>query len=633
MLVTIYALFTYGMASIHSDSAISLRFYNSIRENNQLYPDTWLSANGEVYSFNTLVISLATFFLFGTTPLARIIASVISLLLACWSLYFFSKRYIKDDSWVISVPVIMLFLCSNNARDMLLYQTAYVFQIIALTVVFQLSYRILINNITSKGLIILHTIILYLMAMEGVRFIAEYVVPFACFLFIYIIINRRTLALKDIKRLIVKSFILGIVPLCLGFGAYKLICLTHNMNNTGASSLLFVQSINEFLNNIKATCVSFANVFGYSTDNHFALNIIACVLALLLCLIFPVLQLVELKKENDYEKNYVFFSVIHNVVMLGVVILAGKLNERYILSSVFIFVIISSHYVWKRISANKKNMIAFLFLFTILTCGFSLSLIMSTNGWKDIYDSEKLVCEELQEREITKGYASYWNAYTYEIYSNNEIRFGAIHVSPRQLQKYYWLVDENAFESNIGRSCIMLTQDENDNYSYAVNLLLGPSVETFTIEDVYAFDFYNDCYTKTNMVVYVYDEDVCDKLTNGLWDDICDVWEMDFNWIGTMTENSIILSQGGIVHGPYSYISEGKYSVKFEGEELVGCDVSAVSENTPEYVQQSVISIEEDCIEMIVDIDVGVDDIQFYLYNSMPDTEVVFYDVKIERIE
>ena len=198
------------------------------------------------------------------------------------------------------------------------------------------------------------------------------------------------------------------------------------------------------------------------------------------------------------------------------------------------------------------------------------------------------------------------------------------------MEKNYCLVDLKAFEPQAKRSCVLFTKWENEQFNSAVHILLGPEAETFTINDTYVYDNDKNLYYKTDLVVYVYNEDVGDKLTDGISDGYCPVNEMQFNWVGTMDENTMYLENGGYVHGPYSTISKGHYNVKIEGKNLSGCDCAIVSENAQENINSTVLNVTDEYIEMDLTISKRVNDIQFCLLNTKDET-VEFKDVVINK--
>ena len=232
-------------------------------------------------------------------------------------------------------------------------------------------------------------------------------------------------------------------------------------------------------------------------------------------------------------------------------------------------------------------------------------------------------------RGISKAYGSFWNIYPLQVYSNNEIISGAVNIYPRKLEKWYWLVDNSAFERVEGKSCVILSEEENEEGSSSAYVQCGVPVDIFTIKDVYLWRNYTHEYYKTDLIVYMYDEDVADTLTDGLKDGILTVSDMDFNWIGRLNSDSIVLGNGGIIHGPYSEIAKGNYRVTIEGDSLTNCQTWIISESNPENISFSVDSLTDNVIEIELSVINYVNDLQVVLYNDT-DEEAKFYQIRVE---
>ena len=628
--VGVYAALTLGQAVIHTDTSTSNRLFLSIVENKSLFPSSWNYNNAEIKSFNVIPIAMLVQALIPNPIISRVIASAIILLLATACVFFTSKLLFDDMSYTIVLPIIFVLMCSENYRDEFLYQAEYVRSIIPITLCFALAYKLFICNEKNIMYFIIHSILLFLMMLGGSRYIVEYIFPFLCIIFIKFLKQRNLEAFKSSILSVCGIF----VPAILGYGLYKFI-FNLQRDHMYETALVSAQNISlspkHLLMNTVETIKNLFNVFGYS-DSEVLGKIVAVVLSVTIFVIIPLLQVVDYKKLSEAEKAYTVFGLVHNILMLGAIIVGNMLYERYLLSNIYVAAVISANYIFRRIINKKEKLAILVVCFScVLSLVYSVRLVYSTRDWQAMVESQKEECQTLIDKGITKVYASYWVAYPHEVYSNNKLTAAAITIKPRLLQKFYRLADDSAFEKSEGRSCILMTKEEAEQCSNAVYIMCGQQDEDFVIENAIVSD--NAHYYTTDLVAFVFDRDIADDLSNGFKDGVLGVKDMDFNWYGIITEGykSILLDENGLVHGPYSYLEKGHYTVKIEGNNLVGCNCAVVSDNSQNDVSSTVTSIDENCIEIDLVLSRGVEDLQVCLSNNMTDKSAEFYDVLIEK--
>ena len=413
--ITAYTLVTYGQTYLHSDTEASLRYYNSMVSSGQLFPDTWNYNNSELYtSYLIFNLSYIMYTLVNNVIIARVIASVIVLAITVISVIWFSKVFLKNESWVISIPLFFVFIRSNNSREMILWETEYINIIIAFTLVFGITYMILFRS-KKLYLVILNCIFLVMLTASGTRYLAEYILPYFAATVLILFIEKRLLG-KENMIVNIKNIMLAIIiPALIGYGFYAYICSNHLMDSgTYYNEIEIVRSIGEIVNNIRFTGKNLINIFGYNKDAGALNNVVAIIVAVAIFFIGPVLECLNFKKFSHEKKTLILFGVIHNILLLGVIIVATKLIERYLLSSVFIAILFSADYIYSLcFDDNKKVKYIFIPLFMALTVLLSINLASISNvngGWKEVLASQKNVGDILAKKGITKGYASYWNA-------------------------------------------------------------------------------------------------------------------------------------------------------------------------------------------------------------------------------
>ncbi|QFJ53948.1 hypothetical protein [Pseudobutyrivibrio xylanivorans] len=638
----IYTIMTYGQTYIHGDSAISIRFLNAVKATGNLYPKSWNGVNGEVYTFNTLPISLLMMTIIKNKPFARALSSAISFVLAGSGMIWLSKKLFKNNSWAFMLPVFCVFISSDNARDMNLYQAAYCPQMVALTFVVGIFLGLWSDELKSKKWWAVHFILLLLMLTGGKRFIAEYFLPMMFVLgmefILYIISKDKRYTTKDLTHKYGVATAMIIVPFALGFLLNRYINISRNMSANGNSKFTISLNPESIILNIKLTVRNAITIFGYRADGNATFNAMAIIATGLICVVFPLMLLCYFKNMEKFECLYVLFGFLHNAIMLAAVILCSQTSERYVLSVVYVCIVLSGCYLY-RVFTKKKiviNIFIVVALF-LITMTYSLNLLKVTVGWKDKLNAQESVCQQLLDKGVTKVYATYWPGYPLEIYSDGKLTVAGVSPAKLGLMKYYWHVDEHVFEKKEGKTCLLLTEAEDnglvlDYYSGdPIDRIIGLPYERFVINDAYLFDNDIDKYYTTNLVVYVFEnDDVADTLLDGTHDGVLVPREMDFNDLGVRTPDVIYLTLGAIIHGPYDSLQAGHYTVRINGKNLNVCGTDVSSEQAQGNIAAQVVSESEDCKVIDLIITNTVEDIQFYLTNGTEET-AEFYNITIEK--
>ena len=633
VICAIYAALTYGQGVIHSDSAVTNRLFYSMKASGGFYPKTWNFYNYELYAFTVQNIGAYIQFIINNTIAARVITSALLLLLACYSLVWFSKNILGDISYVVTLPVIFIFMSDVNYRDMFLYQADYVIQVLVLTLCYGMADRIIIKQEKSLKYIIIHSILLFLLMLGGMRYGAEYVLPFSSMVganWLYHLFKKEN---KTVIALTKRYLLLFGVPTAVGLLLYKIVChsrASHILGNqVGTLDLDF--SIKSIAMNTHITIFNVLKVFGYTPSGLLIKNVFAIILAVVLFFVLPVVQLIDVKKLKEEELNYTIFALAHNAVLIGVIILGAKTYERYLFTSIFAAVIVSANCLNRRLLKNT-GIIKYILgaLFICLTLFYSIELIRDTSNWKQIVAKQEEACQFLLDKGVNKVYASYWIAYPYEIYSNNKIKAGAIDLKNKVLHKNYILTDDGSFNTDKGKSAIVMTEDEANQFISAMHSTVGKNYKRYIIKDAIVSN--NENYIKSNVIAYIFNEDVGDKLTDGFRDGRLDIKEMEYNDPVIKKKNLLILPNNGLVHGPYSFLEQGHYSLRIEGKGLLGSNCAITSEIAQDSISYTITAREDDHVDIDLVLVGGIEDLQVCLSNLTPDKAVNFYDVKVTKL-
>ena len=132
-IMIIFSLFTYGLTVIHSDNAVEMLALNSILDNKNLFPSTWVYANGDINIMRTQIFLLLPYLFIKDWSIARMMGSLLILVFAALSICYMSKRIFHNNSWLLIIPLFLILL--PGVYDVVLYLGMYSGTMIYITVI------------------------------------------------------------------------------------------------------------------------------------------------------------------------------------------------------------------------------------------------------------------------------------------------------------------------------------------------------------------------------------------------------------------------------------------------------------------------------------------------------------------
>ena len=627
LFAAIYMNLTFGRSAINSDSEGAYRFFRSIEKTHSLYPKTWNTGNGEVYLIHPWYFCALFNFLIKDSALATQLGYSAGLFCVCAGFVWLYKKAFKNDAWTIAIPFLICFIKSEDARFLILIYTCSSGTFLIITFCAALFFYAINRRPVSKVALFLHGVLVVLMVGSGIRNIAEYVLPILLALALYIFFFQREYKWE----IAMKTGWTLILPTILGRLLYKYLCATHNMNFGDNSSLKLDFSIAAIIESIKDSCHNTCVIFGYNLNNNVYLNALVVIMTIALCVVFPILQLVRIKKSNDNEKGYILYAFMHNWVLLTAIILSHKTQERYIYSTVLVCLALSANYIYHVIFEHKfiiRYVLVFIILFVTLI--ESNGFYRKTDNWRERLAKQYVISQQLIDAGVTKIYGSYWNVHPIEVYSNGNIKSGTAQILGYSLRNILAQIDNDAYEKRDGRCALLLTEKEyNEQYALhgidPAERLIGHPQQAFIVEDVGILGLMDG---SERLIVYVYDEDIIDNFTDGLDDGVLTPRELEFNYGGVWEKDVIYLTHGGIIHGPYLGIAPGYYKVNYDGSNMSVCEVSVYSQQQEGDISFEVESVSDEKIVLDLEIKHYINDIQFYVMNNT-EAKAEFYKIEL----
>lgn len=501
----VYSTLTYGQANIHSDTAIATILAQSQMRYGSMFPESWCYANGELWVLAMNIFVMPFSAVLHNQSLARALGSVLLIFMAMGGIFYQSRESFQDQSWMLGIPVFLLFLHGpgvwNGSADMILYQAAYTGPMLWMTVNCTLACSIFLRK-NRKWETALLAVLLMLLCMGGIRYVAESVLPLwgACMVVLYMQ-NQKAVRIRDCRdgfqRAVGLSLVIGL-PSAAGWFLYRRLCAVHILINTGNNATQFVGSLNDCWNNLIVAFLNMFSNFGFLGNAELFTvdgirNMVSVFACILIVFVIPVLQLRRLREENEAVVFFCVFGVLHNIIMFLLAVFFGKISDNYLLTFIYVFIIISARYVmayWLRPQNLQK--VAYLFIFIASVTVQCMAVLKQSSGWVVSLEEKKAFAQELVSHGLHKGYATFWNAYANEVYSDLQLHIGGIVVGEDDIVPYRWLVDLNIFQAEDTDTFLLLSPEENDAIGNSLPALYGDPMQVFSVNDMYVYVFDHD---------------------------------------------------------------------------------------------------------------------------------------------
>ena len=624
--VVIYSYFTFGLSNIHSDNAVELLAINCIMENKDLLPASWVYCNGDINLMRIQVFIFIPYLIFNDWSFARECGALLATLLSCVSIYFIGKKLLKNDFALLAIPMYLLFIGGVISRDVSMYSGMYT-SIMFYTNILMLLFFKIYKSAYRDGYKqkIIYIILMITLLVGGIRWVAELTLPMFMTIFVMQCIewirNGYINVVKYLKRATLLSLFV-VIPSIIGMRIYYYAKDKCYFFVNSQDQLSFVTGIKQIIENFVVVTENMYKCLGYTADVSIISilgirNLIVIVVGTLCFIVVPILQLLKIKTEDETSNFFVIYCYMHNLVLISASVLMGKLIEYHAVSIVFVWMLISCRYIyvyWMGEKTHFKEIIAIVFaVFCVIE---AIAMAANSSGWKDRYNRQRVVVQSLEEHGLTKGYGGFWTAYNNELYSNGELEIGAIRFGDDYFEVYSCLCDNNKFLDDSTQTFIIFTEEEYAQYSETALVLFGPTEQDWVIENVPVYNHYTYQWEDTNIYVWSWAYDIATRLNNGVLDGYLDISELIFNWMGTKTEDSIIMSEGGVVNGPFNTIYAGNYLVTINGDNIDSITYDIKSDTNSDALEYNEVSRTETAIVLNLNVKNSVDDFYFEIENN-----------------
>lgn len=499
MALVVYSNLTFGQTGIHADAATASLLTRAQLRHKDFFPDTWYYGNGDIWVFSSQTFTAPFVMLMKNQSLARMLGSSLLCCATACAIYFHNKKGFQSNAWLIAIPLLFLFI--SGERDMIMYESAYLTQMLMMSVIPFMAYKVYTRT-AGKWLHMVFCLTLIILMMGGIRFMAEQILPVwcTCVVLTYAEIrNRDTIDWKGTFTKCVRFSVSIMLPAIIGLAVYVWLKRTHNVVNTANNALFLNDSINACFNSINAYITNTFSCFGF-TANAYLLsidglqNMISVIMCILIMLVIPLLQATKLKKEPEYVRFFYGFATIHNLIMMIMIVffVAKTTSAHYVLTSIFANMIVSARYIyvyWIKQKHFDKYIWTVLFLFASLVgC---IDIASDSIGWEEKVLSKKAIQQQLVDRGLTKGYGEFWTVYGQELYSDFQIQYGGLSYYEGIPVKFVWLVDAAVYEPEDKETFLILSDYEHKDVAPNIPSLFEEPIDYFVLDGfhVYVFDY------------------------------------------------------------------------------------------------------------------------------------------------
>ena len=617
-----YSILTKGQASIHSDVATATLLIQSQIEKRSFFPASWQYANGDIWILGSNVFTFPFFVVLKNQSLARMLGSACFVIAAVLGVIFMSRKLFHNDSWLLMVPLFLVFHPHNDVtNNNILWEASYTGQMLWMALGFTLSFHAICRR--SRVAMCVYGLLAVVLYSQGIRFAAEQGIPLIGAYGIFAYCEFKKTADTDKNKLLyqlLRAILVIGVPLVLGLVIYKYLCSHHSVND-GRSAMSFVSSSETVWKNVETYLLYLFESFGYnhgvrlfSADGIW--NLFVLVLCPLVCFVVPVMQALKLQAETAEVKLFYIYGLLHNALLFITIVLFGNIDSsRYVLSTVFVNIAICSRYIYVYwLKESIFNDLLWSTLFAAFACLACFMIVSQSGGWAGTLSAQKQFGKKLMDRGLEKGYATYWNAYNNEIYSDLNIRYGAVNImNGEKMTPFLWLVDKDVYTPEEKNTFLLLGEQENASLSASIPLIFGDPVEVLHENGGY---------------IYLFDYDIALNM-DPLGDGILKPVELFENGGAMLEDGQYVLPAGAIIFGPYGELKAGEYEVVFTGERLdkAYCDIYSGKNGQALSFSEVSSSDKELVFDLILSEDVN--DLEFRTFNEDSESRIKLYQIEI----
>ena len=439
LLIGYYTLFP-SRGSFHSDSTDTLMWAEASYESKSLFnPDFYYAG---LLPFGTSLIMLAFIPLTGVTMTTHVIGMFCFFLLFTGAFIFMLKQMHWNWSWISIAVFSLLMLCSGSEKlreifwgHTIYYSLGVLFIFVGLGLVFRLMNLSEIPEQNQKtrlhsGINILLIFIWFVLTCsDQIIAITIFALPVIASIFCERWLDRTTEITATKNKNALRLILVMVLGMCSGYMLTNL--LAGNITALYEESYSEYSAMDTWASNLQEFPTAWFSLLGAEIEEDLPLMSAESVQALLiiitgiLLLILPILALVYYAKIQDAKLKILILTYWFMTALIMMGYIMGRLSvANWRLSPIVAMSVVVSiaFFRWAVSQISLQRIISLCMMPICIVCAIHaytiMSMPMNNTSENILYE----LAEQLEDLDLTYGYASFWQANGLTIVSDSKIK-------------------------------------------------------------------------------------------------------------------------------------------------------------------------------------------------------------------
>lgn len=491
LLFLCYLLFRYlafeSKQNFTSDDAVLNMLAREMHQHGSVFPSNWVTANGDLMLPSGTLIVAPLLHFFPNSFEMHAVVSVVLTIIFLFSLHWALKAYSPESYYL---PMVLFASgISFKYTQMVFLQTTYFWWVCAffLTIAVFANHRF--EHPRSSSLIFTVFVSAAVSLSNPGRAMLMYVMPIMAFLVAYHWPARGATFAPMAWRLGAVGF--GCLLASVGYYSIFKLGLSSTVNHAAEIRPTSIDKIHEnlviFLNGWMDYLGVDYSAFGGTPLTGFYLAICASLVVL-----FSVAAIVwwlgttsadEHKFDFYRAMGFAFFSSFIPVFILYIFFIPLAVNAwtiRYFTTPLSILFFVSAVCIGNLISARRSYSMTVVVMLLISICWTSYIRYKIQASAFAAENNIIRIARELQELNISKGYATYWNASSTTVLTSEKVKIRPLELASNAFRPYPVMVSREWYVQEAGSSFLLLTDGEATDYKILIENQFGKAAHIVT---------------------------------------------------------------------------------------------------------------------------------------------------------
>jgi len=463
--ISFYIFKTYR-AYFNSDAAIANILAEEMVISGSFFPSHWWYVNNDLWVFykQALVIPWVLVGKNGYFSHAFTVFAV-SVFMVAVIYKFLRSLMLSPVASVMGGVVVCIGYSPMYLRELYgeaAYTWYFIFMIGFMFIFRKLSPHVISRRTQIKAFIVFMALLYLLVLANPIRFFVYYVVPFFGALGLSIYFARDSLKTFQgaIKRLwsVKKAVIFLFACAVMAWGVFAHQNLIEELKIAGGANNAELMPLESLPVHIAHAFVGLLNFIGAEWGEGVRASSLEGGIALIKFFLYPfvlIIPALHVKKAfyqmSATERFFVLFSYVGFALIFTLYMTtslhehawAARNNIRYI-SPFLMMILLCNVIMWRFFSLFMKLLLS---VCLVIALSVSWSYI-SPKEWRCIVDERIALVEELKNRDLKFGYATYWDSHIYTVFSNGEVDIRPIEINEKGVSLIKWLSSDRWYQKD-----------------------------------------------------------------------------------------------------------------------------------------------------------------------------------------